>query len=79
METFSRHRNILPLYNKLPTISPSAYIAPNATVYGNVFIGRDSYFAFGSIAKGDESPVRVGANTKIGENTILETALWGPD
>ena len=62
----NRHRNIMPLYDQIPAISPSAYIAPNATVFGDVFIGKDSYFAFGSIAKGDYNPVRVGINTKIG-------------
>lgn len=56
----------MPLYNKIPQISPSAYIAPNATVYGDVFVGKDSYFGFGSVGRGDSSPVRVGANTKIG-------------
>lgn len=61
----------MPLYGQIPQISPSAYIAPNATVYGSVFVGQNSYFAFGSVAKGDTSPVRVGENTKIGENTIL--------
>lgn len=61
----------MPLYNKIPSISSSAYIAPNATVYGNVFVGKDSYFGFGSVARGDTSPIRVGINTKIGENTVL--------
>lgn len=71
MEPHNRHRNILSLYQQHPQISPSAYIAPNATVYGDVFVGQNSYFAFGSIAKGDANAIRVGANTKIGENTVL--------
>lgn len=71
MEPFNRHRNILPVGNRIPQISQSAYIAPNATVYGDVFIGKNSYFAFGSVARGDANPVRVGEDTKIGENTIL--------
>ena len=62
----NRHRNILSLYDKIPQISPSAYIAPNATVYGDVFVGQNSYFGFGSVAKGEVSAIRVGANTKIG-------------
>lgn len=79
LEPHNRHRNIMPLYQLIPQISPSAYIAPNATVYGNVFVGQNSYFAFGSIAKGDANPIRVGANTKIGENTVLETNILGND
>jgi carbonic anhydrase/acetyltransferase-like protein (isoleucine patch superfamily) len=54
------------LYDQIPQISQSAYIAPNATVYGDIFIGPNSYFGFGSVAKGDASSIRVGANSKIG-------------
>ena len=66
LEPASRHRNIMPLYNKIPVISPSAYIAPSSTVYGDVFVGKDSYFSFGSVAKGDINAIRIGENTKIG-------------
>ena len=44
-----------------------------------MFIGSNSYFAFGSVARGDASPVRVGQDTKIGENTVLETNPIGAD
>jgi len=71
LEPLNRHRNILPLYRQIPQISASAYIAPNATVYGDVFVGKNSYFGFGTVAKGDYSVIRVGENSKIGENTVL--------
>lgn len=71
LQPLSRHRNILNLYGQIPQVSPSAHIAPNATIYGDVFVGQNSYFAFGSVAKGDISPIRVGADTKIGQNTVL--------
>lgn len=78
-EPLNRHRNILNLYEQHPQISPSAYIAPNATVFGDVFVGQGSYFGFGSVANGITHPVRVGTNSKIGENTVLETNLLGND
>lgn len=67
------------LYGQIPEISPSAHIASNATVFGNVFVGANSYFGFGSVAKGDANAIRVGTNSKIGENTVLETNYWGND
>lgn len=79
LEPLNRHRNILNLYGKHPEISQSAYIAPNATVIGNVFVGQNSYFGFGSVAKGDQAAIRVGADTKIGEGTVLETNILGND
>jgi len=59
-EAYSRHRNILPLEDQQPVISNSAYIAPNATIVGDVFVARDSYFGFGSVAQGLDYAIRVG-------------------
>ena len=59
-ETYNRHRNVIPLYEQQPVISNSAYIAPNATIVGDVFIAKDSYFGFGSVAQGMDYPIRVG-------------------
>ena len=70
-ENNHRHRNVLSINHQQPVISSSAYIAPNATIVGDVFIARDSYFGFGSVAMGMEQPVRVGENTKIGDNSVL--------
>ena len=79
MEPFNRHRNILPLYEQHPFIAGSAYVAPNATVIGDVLVGPNSYFGFGSVAQGSYNAIRLGANTKIGENTVLETNPIGAD
>lgn len=67
------------LFEKRPEISPSAYVASNATIFGDVFVGQSSYFGFGTVARGDINPVRVGSNTKVGDNTVLESTHWGPD
>lgn len=79
MEHFNRHRNILSLYEQHPQIASSAYVAPNATVVGTVFVGPSSYFGFGSVASGVHSAIRIGANTKVGDNTTLETNPMGAD
>lgn len=54
-------------------------MAPNATVYGDVFVGANSYFGFGSVARGDIYAIRVGTNTKIGDNSVLETNPFGAE
>lgn len=59
-ETYNRHRNILPLADQQPIISNSAYIAPNATIVGDVFVAKDSYFGFGSVAQAIDYPIRIG-------------------
>ena len=71
LEPASRHRNIVPINGEIPIISKSAYIAPNATVYGDVYIAYDSYIGFGAVIQGLSNPVRIGFNTKIGDNATL--------
>lgn len=60
-------------------ISPSTYIAPNATIFGNVFIAKDSYVGFGAVVDGEPNPVRIGENVKIGDNSTVQSALFVPD
>jgi len=59
-ESYNRHRSVLPIHDQQPVISNAAYIAPNATIVGDVFIAKDSYFGFGSVAQGIDYAVRVG-------------------
>jgi hypothetical protein len=59
-ESYNRHRNILGMDNLQPVISNSAYIAPNATIVGSVYVAKDSYFGFGSVAQGIDYAIRVG-------------------
>jgi carbonic anhydrase/acetyltransferase-like protein (isoleucine patch superfamily) len=79
LEPINRHRNIVNIEHYQHAISQSAHIAPNATVYGNVSIARESYVGFGAVVDGLYNPVRVGTNTKIGDNTTVQSAFWVPD
>ena len=56
---------------KTPIIHPDAYIAPNATVVGNVRIGAGSSVFFGSVLRGDREPITIGDDTNIQDNCVL--------
>lgn len=79
LEPINRHRNVLNIDMYCLAISPSASIAPNATVYGNVSLAQDTYVGFGAVVDGLFNPVRVGSNTKIGDNTTVQSAFWVPE
>jgi UDP-3-O-[3-hydroxymyristoyl] glucosamine N-acyltransferase len=79
LEPINRHRNILNIEEYSLAISKSAHVAPNATVFGDVFIAQDSYIGFGAVVDGLNNPVRVGSNTKIGDNSTVQSAFWVPD
>lgn len=56
---------------KTPVIHPNAYIAPNATVVGDVHIGAGSSVFFGSVLRGDREPITIGEDTNIQDNCVL--------
>lgn len=63
-----------------PTIHPAAWIAPTATVIGNVEIGEDATVWFGAILRGDDPDrvIRVGARTSVQDNCVLHVSSQGP-
>ena len=57
-----------------PRIAPSAFLAENAVVIGDVEIGRDASIWYGCVLRGDVGPIRIGSATNIQEGTILHCA-----
>ena len=68
---------ILPYREILPKIAPSAFIAPSATVIGDVEIGADAGIWFGCILRGDVNIIRIGARTNIQDGTIIHVSKDG--
>lgn len=62
---------ILPYRGVLPRIDASAFIAPNATVIGDVEIGPEASIWFGVVIRGDVNPIRIGARTNIQDNAVI--------
>lgn len=54
-----------------PRIHPSAWVAPNATVAGDVEIGPESRVLFGAVLTADGGPVRVGLQCVVMENAVV--------
>jgi carbonic anhydrase/acetyltransferase-like protein (isoleucine patch superfamily) len=58
-------------------VDPSAYVAPSADLVGDVTIGPESSVWFGTVVRGDVSPLRVGARTSIQDNSVMHaTGGW---
>lgn len=49
----------------------STYIAPNATVIGDVRLGNDVGIWYGAIIRGDSNPITIGDGSNIQDNAIL--------
>jgi carbonic anhydrase/acetyltransferase-like protein (isoleucine patch superfamily) len=56
-----------------PRIASSAYIAPNATVLGNVTLGENSSVWFGATLRGDNENIDIGASSNVQDGAVLHT------
>lgn len=71
---------IYPFEGMTPRIDPSAWIAPNATVIGNVEIGAEASVWFGAVIRGDDPDhvIRIGARTSVQDNCVVHVSNRGP-
>lgn len=64
----------MPLYSfkgVTPKLGRDVYVAPNATVIGDVEIGDESSLWFGVVVRGDVFPIRIGARTNVQDNAVI--------
>lgn len=66
----------MPLYtigNKTPQTTPLNWIAPNATVIGDIRLGRDASIWWNVVLRGDNDPITIGDGTNIQDSCVLHT------
>ena len=68
---------IVPFKGFLPKIDPSAFIAPNATLIGEVEIGANCGIWYGCILRGDGPGIRIGENSNLQDGTVVHVAARG--
>ncbi|CAG9332424.1 unnamed protein product [Blepharisma stoltei] len=72
LEKYSRHRKLMPIYELWPSYGNS-FIAPNASLVGEVLVGNNCAVWYGAVLKGDKFAVRIQDNVFIGENSSITT------
>lgn len=73
----------MPLYalaGRRPLLPPSGrcWIAPTASVIGDVALGEDSSVWFGAILRGDNERIAIGARTNVQDGATLHTDMGFP-
>ena len=71
METYSRHRPIMGIYNKRPAVNTTAFVAPNAAVIGDVQMAPGSSVWYNAVVRGDENKVVIGKNTNVQDRAVV--------
>jgi carbonic anhydrase/acetyltransferase-like protein (isoleucine patch superfamily) len=62
---------IVPYQGRWPRLASGVYVAPNATLIGDVELGPESSVWFGSVVRGDVMPIRVGARSNIQDLSVV--------
>jgi carbonic anhydrase/acetyltransferase-like protein (isoleucine patch superfamily) len=78
MERYSRHRKLMPIDQLWPSHGKS-FIAPNASLIGEVLVGTNCAVMYGAVLRGDISAVRIDDNVIIGDNSTIQTVGLLPD
>ena len=73
-------RRIVSLGGITPRVHPTAFVAPTATLIGNVEIGAHASVWFGAVLRGDHEDhgIRVGARTSVQDNCVVHVSARGP-
>ena len=56
-----------------PTLAMSAYVAPSASVIGNVVLADRSSVWFGATLRGDNETISVGADSNVQDGAVMHT------
>jgi len=59
-------------------VHPTAYVAPNAVIVGEVRIGAEASVWFGCVLRGDNAPITVGARANVQDLTVIHTDVGVP-
>ena len=56
---------------KKPTLHPSTFVAPNATVLGDVTLGANSSVFYGAVLRADVNSIDIGMGSNIQDGCII--------
>jgi carbonic anhydrase/acetyltransferase-like protein (isoleucine patch superfamily) len=69
---------ILPYNDTYPDIADDAFIAPTATIIGDVKIASGASIWYGTVLRGDMAPIRIGKDSNIQDNCTIHTDQGQP-
>ena len=69
---------ILPYRGVWPRIATDAFVAPTATIAGDVEIASGASVWFSAVIRGDTAPVRIGPRTNVQDGCVIHTDEGAP-
>jgi len=62
---------ILPVHDKRPVIGNDCFIAPNATIVGDVVMGNECSVWFNAVIRGDVNYIRMGNKVNVQDGAVI--------
>lgn len=62
---------ILPVLDKMPKWGEDCFIAPNATIVGDVVMGKNCSVWFNAVIRGDVNQITIGNDTNIQDGAVI--------
>lgn len=66
------------LGDRTPAVPPSAWIAPDAQVIGDVRLGGETGIWFGAVLRGDNDPIVIGGRSNVQDGAVLHSDPGAP-
>ncbi|KAI4327628.1 hypothetical protein L6164_020065 [Bauhinia variegata] len=73
-EQLSRHRTLMNVFDKAPIVDKEAFVAPSASIIGDVQVGRGSSIWYGCVLRGDVNSITIGSGTNIQDSSLVHVA-----
>jgi carbonic anhydrase/acetyltransferase-like protein (isoleucine patch superfamily) len=64
---------IVPFGNSEPRIDPTAWVAPNATLVGDVTLEANASVFYGVVIRADRDAISVGEGSNVQDNVVMHT------
>ena len=69
---------VLPFGDHTPAIDPSAWVAPNATLIGQVSLAAGSSVFYGAVLRADTDSITIGAGSNLQDNVAVHYDFGKP-
>ena len=60
---------------KVPSVGEGTFVAENATLTGDVTVGRNCSIWYGAVLRGDVGAIRIGDNSNVQDGAVLHGTL----
>lgn len=77
-ETLNKAQSVQAFGGKRPALGSNVFVAPSASVVGDVQLGSGSSVWYGAIIRGDVNSVSIGEKTNVQDNVLIHVARHNP-